>query len=71
MMDWENEDEVQSLFQQYKKWMYPAYMEMNGGVSKAATETALNYDIAKYKNQYEKIMDVIKAVSAKHIDMQI
>ncbi len=71
MMNWEDEDEVQSVFEQYRKWMYPAYMEMNGGASKAAAESTLNYDIAKYKNHYEKIMDVIKAVNAAHIDMQI
>lgn len=71
MMDWENEDEVQSVFEQYRKWMHPAYMEMNGGASKVATEATLNFDIAKYKNQYEKITDVIKAVSATHIDIQI
>ncbi len=71
MMDWGNEDEVQSVFKQYREWMHPAYMEMNGGASKAAAEATLNFDIAKYKNQYEKITDVIKAVSAVHIDIQI
>lgn len=71
MMDWENEDEVQSVFEQYREWMHPAYMEMNGGASKVAAEATLNFDIAKYKNQYEKITDVIKAVSAAHIDLQI
>lgn len=69
-MNWKNEDEVQSAFEQYRKLVYPTYMELSGRTNKAV-ESALNYDIAKYKNQYGKIMDVIKVVSAKHIDMQI
>lgn len=69
-MDWENKDEVQSAFEQYKKWMYPAYMELNGGFGNVAKIT-LDRDIEEYKMKYGKLMDVIKAVSVPHVDVQV
>lgn len=69
-MDWENKDEVQSAFEQYKKWMYLAYMELNGGFGNVAKIT-LNRDIEEYKMKHEKLMDVIKAISVPHVDVQV
>lgn len=69
-MDFENEDELQTFFKQYREWMKPAYLEIHSGSEEFAVEH-ISEDIASYKKQYKDLTARVLAASVSHVDMQI
>lgn len=69
-LDFGNEEEVQSFFNQYEDWMKPAYLEIHGGSGEFAAEHIAD-DIALYKNSYKKFWNGVLAASVPHVNLQI
>ena len=69
-LDFGNEDELQSFFEQYQDWVRPAYLEVHGGSGKFAEEH-LAEDIALYQKQYKDLTNRMLAASVKHVNLQI
>lgn len=65
-----DEAEWKSIFQQYQKWMKPAYLEYYSGSSGEAEER-LQRDEKSFEAQYRQIQKTMQAVNVSHIDLHI
>ncbi len=66
----EDEAEWKSVFQQYQKWMKPAYLEYYVGSSSEA-EQRLQRDAKSFEEQCRQIRKTVQAVNVSHVDLQI
>lgn len=66
----EDEVEWKSVFQQYQKWMKPAYLEYYAGLSNEAEER-LQRDAKLFEEQFRQIRKTVQAVNVSHVDIQI
>lgn len=65
-----DEVEWKSVFQQYQKWMKPAYLEYYTGLSNEA-EQRLQRDAKLFEEQFRQIRKTVQAVNVSHVDIQI
>lgn len=66
----EDEAEWKSVFQQYQKWMKPAYLEYYAGLSNEVEER-LQRDAKSFEEQFRQIRKTVQVVNISHVDLQI
>lgn len=66
----EDEAEWKSVFQQYQKWMKPAYLEYYAGLSNEV-EQRLQRDAKFFEEQFRQIRETVQMVNVSHVDLQI
>lgn len=66
----EDEAEWKSVFQQYQKWMKPAYLEYYAGLSNEV-EQRLQRDAKFFEEQFQQIRKTVQVVNVSHVDLQI